>query len=110
MIVSKCAEEGLRPLRFGREYRIREDLREYGCEEQIKTHPLQSSLKHWSDEEDRLREKKKEVTDLLNGKKVIFADLGTEGAKLTPGQEFDLREELGGLTYIPFFQILMQEI
>lgn len=95
MIVSKCAEEGLRPLRFGREYRIREDLREYGCEEQIKTHPLQSSLRHWSDEEDRLRDRRKEVTDALAGKKAVFADLGTEGAQMSQEEEQDLKDELG---------------
>jgi len=99
MIVKKCAEEGLRPLRFGREHRIREDLREYGCEEQIRNHPLQSSLKHWSDEEDRLRDRKKEVSDLLEGKKAVFADLGTESAGMSLEEQQELKDELGEFSY-----------
>lgn len=95
MIVSKCAEEGLRPLRFGREHRIREDLRQYGCEEQIRTHPLQASLKHWSDEEDRLRDRKKEISDLLDGKKAVFADLGTESTGMSIEEQDELRAEHG---------------
>lgn len=95
MIVSKCAEEGLRPLRFGREHRIREDLREYGCEEQIRTHPLQSSLKHWSDEEDSLRDRKKEVLDSLSGKKTVFAELDSDSAKMSMEERQNLKDELG---------------
>ncbi|KAK9900225.1 P-loop containing nucleoside triphosphate hydrolase protein [Cystobasidium minutum MCA 4210] len=94
MIVDKCAQEGLRPLRFGRDYRIREDLREYGCEEQIKTHPLQGTLIHWSDEEDRLRDRKKEVSDLLEGKRTVFADLGNAESALSAEEEEDLKAEL----------------
>lgn len=101
MIVDKCAQEGLRPLRFGRDYRIREDLREYGCEEQIKTHPLQGTLLHWSDEEDRLRDRKKEVSDLLEGKQTVFADLGNEESALSAEEESDLKAELGKSAQIP---------
>lgn len=98
MIVDKCAQEGLRPLRFGRDYRIREDLREYGCEEQIKTHPLQATLAGYSDEEDRLRDRKKEITDLLHGKETVFADLGNEEASLSAEERNELRAALGGYT------------
>lgn len=95
MIVDKCAQEGLRPLRFGRDYRIREDLREYGCEEQIKTHPLQATLAGYSDQEDRLRVRKKEVADLLDGKETVFADIGSAEASLSAEEEEELRAELG---------------
>jgi hypothetical protein len=95
MIVNKCAEEGLRPLRFGREHRVRSDLKEFSCEEQIKTHPLQKTLKHWSDEEDRLRDRKKEIVDILEGKAVVFADIGSEEAKMSSEEMEALRTEAG---------------
>lgn len=95
MIVDKCAEEGIRPLRFGREQRIREDLKEWSLEEQIKIHALQPTLRHWSNEEDRLLSNQKEIRDRLSGKHVVFNDLGTEGASMSAQERSELETELG---------------